>query len=412
MATVKQLLRQKPNSKGLYPIILKLYKGNKTKIITLGINIKKNQWDTDRKQVRKSVSNYKELNKSITEQVQRIEELINSFEAQNIIYSLSEIEQTYRNGLQKSKIGQQQPMKVLEFAEKKENDLKNMNKFPSAAIVRDTRNSLKRFLKSDCTFGELNANILRDYENHLRSRGAVNNGISLKQREIRTWWNCAKNNGWVNPEKYPYKEYKISALKPDNIPISLTTEEVKKIEKLQLESAPELKYARDLFLLILYSGGVNLKDLAYLTTENIKENRVYFKRKKTNASLNFLINNRVQEILNSLQPLVDKETNYLVPIFNRNSITEEQKNNRYNKVLKAVNKSLKIIGSKINTKKTITTYVARHTFAIFARDKGAGMELVGQILGHTNLNTTKGYFGKFPNEKTDEVLENLIYLDS
>lgn len=42
-------------------------------------------------------------------------------------------------------------------------------------------------------------------------------------------------------------------------------------------------------------------------------------------------------------------------------------------------------------KKTLTTHVARHTFATFALANGVSIESVAKMLGHTNVQMTRHY---------------------
>lgn len=63
MASIKILLRDKPNKEGLYPVVLKIIKDRKPKIITLGISCLKKDWDQANSQFKKSEKNYIQRNR-------------------------------------------------------------------------------------------------------------------------------------------------------------------------------------------------------------------------------------------------------------------------------------------------------------------------------------------------------------
>ena len=62
------------------------------------------------------------------------------------------------------------------------------------------------------------------------------------------------------------------------------------------------------------------------------------------------------------------------------------------------NAYLKEIADICGCTKKLTTHTARHTFATLMLTKGASMESVSSMLGHTNIKTTQIY-GKIIGEK-------------
>lgn len=56
-----------------------------------------------------------------------------------------------------------------------------------------------------------------------------------------------------------------------------------------------------------------------------------------------------------------------------------------------MNAYLKEIAAICNIDKTLTTHVARHTFACLAVEYGMPIDVLAKILGHTNTNMTRHY---------------------
>ena len=59
---------------------------------------------------------------------------------------------------------------------------------------------------------------------------------------------------------------------------------------------------------------------------------------------------------------------------------------------------MKAIAGDLEITKPVTTYAARHSFATVLKRSGASMELISEMLGHSNLKTTKSYLASFESE--------------
>ena len=71
-----------------------------------------------------------------------------------------------------------------------------------------------------------------------------------------------------------------------------------------------------------------------------------------------------------------------------------------------MNAYLKELADICGIKKTLTTHVARHTFATFALANGVSIESVAKMLGHTNVRTTQVY-AKVVDEKKEKATETI-----
>ena len=100
---------------------------------------------------------------------------------------------------------------------------------------------------------------------------------------------------------------------------------------------------------------------------------------------------------------------YIFPILNTDRhLTQNQIKFRLTKVLRQVNQDLKFIGNQLNITTSLTTYVARHTFATSLRRSGTADEITGQLLGHKDLKQTAIYLDEFENVAVDTALETLL----
>ena len=82
---------------------------------------------------------------------------------------------------------------------------------------------------------------------------------------------------------------------------------------------------------------------------------------------------------------------------------------RIKKFVKITNKRLIDIGEALNLPLKLTTYVARHSFATIALNKGgARIEEISQFLGHSSILTTQKYIDSFEDKRIKEITDSLL----
>ena len=74
---------------------------------------------------------------------------------------------------------------------------------------------------------------------------------------------------------------------------------------------------------------------------------------------------------------------------------EEELYRARNSATKCINQSLNVVGEKLELKFSLTMYVARHTFAVLALNKGLSMTVVSRLLGHASTDVTEKVYAKF-----------------
>ena len=67
-----------------------------------------------------------------------------------------------------------------------------------------------------------------------------------------------------------------------------------------------------------------------------------------------------------------------------------------------------MLGEKLGIDNTVTTYVARHSFATILKKSGVNIAIISEALGHSDLATTQIYLDSFDNEQIDEAMKNLL----
>ncbi|WP_051929358.1 site-specific integrase [Flavobacterium sp. 83] len=401
MSNIKIALRDKPNREGLYPIVFKITKDRKTKIITLGMYCLKKDWDEKSSQFKKSYPNYLQRNRALLNFKQKALTIIDGFNFEEIDFTLNQFEEKLK-GKEQSKIT------VLEFWLDKINDLNLAGRTGNARAHQDTKNSFFKFHKNQkVLFREITVEVLDKYETHLRANGSNDGGIGVRMRELRALYNEAIRRGVVLEKYYPFKVYKVSKLKGKGFKKALTRDEVKKIENLDENKHPHLSEAKYLFVFSYYTRGMNFYDMMKLRWDNIDNDKIIYTRSKTKGKFIVKILEPVQEILNFYKT-VNILTGYVFPILLKEGLTPIQIENRKFKKLKQFNSDLKKIAKIVGIEKPVTSYVARHSFATNLKELGISTDIISQSMGHHNVSITTAYLKDFDNDIIDDANEKLL----
>jgi len=167
--------------------------------------------------------------------------------------------------------------------------------------------------------------------------------------------------------------------------------------------------AKDLFLFSYFGAGINFSDIALLRFCDLKDGRVCYVRKKTGKPISFPLNDISAKIVEKYASPFGSDSDYIFPILDAAvHKTEQQKRDRIRKTLKKVNRELKTLGEMIGLEMSLTTYVARHTYATVLKRSGVSVALISESLGHSDLSTTQIYLDSFENSQIDEAMQHLL----
>ena len=65
-------------------------------------------------------------------------------------------------------------------------------------------------------------------------------------------------------------------------------------------------------------------------------------------------------------------------------------------------------GEHLHLPITLTTYVARHSFATVLKRSGVSTSIISESLGHSSEKTTQIYLDSFENSQIDAAMQNLL----
>lgn len=400
MASIKFIRRNKKLKDGTFPVVLRIVKNRRKKLISTGFSCKENEFDNQ--EFKKNHPNYLKRNRVLNQLKNRAYQIIDEFKLEGVDFTLDDFENEFR-GLSKKTLA------VKDFFEEIISEMERSGRIGNAKAYTETFKSLFKYARDSLTFSQITPEFLEKYEVWLRENGNKEGGIAFKMRELRAIYNKAINRGIVGQEYYPFKKYKISKLKAKQRKIALSIEDFKRIKNFNVCNYPELIEAYNYFMFSFYANGMNFIDMAKLKWSDIRNGRIYYQRSKTKGKFSILVNSELKSILEYYQG-VNRSSDYIFPILLKNDLTPKQIAYRKHKVLSRYNRKLRSIAKLVGISTDITSYVARHSFATILKHKGTSIEKISELMGHADVQITMTYLKEFEQDDLDKETAKLLDL--
>jgi integrase/recombinase XerD len=337
--------------------------GHLSKTVNTGIKVKPSQWNEKEKKVIDH-PNKKIFNQKIQSIVHELQSQITKADLLGTIMTPDRVKRIAEGGTF-----------TTSFFDHCESWIKEKYSNPgtAAAAMSDLR-KIKQFAPS-LQFGDIDRRWLMRYERHLReNRKNVGNTPWKAMKFIRTMiYDAESIGGLVAQNPFKTGEYKMPRyIQPEKD--GLHIDEIVRIEKILSETHPvviKLMAARFLFMCFT---GLRVSDAKrFDPAQHLKNGeRIVIKSKKTGATTNLKLFDRLRAVLDHLSSLPQKSMS-------------DQKMNEY----------LKIIADLCEPKITrikLTTHVGRHTFGCLLAEMGLSEEEAQELMGHKNKVHTKIYF--------------------
>lgn len=236
--------------------------------------------------------------------------------------------------------------------------------------ARMHRDSLK--LYCDVLGNPLLPTISREHVRKLSSemfrRGYSNATIQMRLAHLKAAINEAIDERWVKYEDHPFSGFVMPS--PSIRRTDLTVEEFRMLR----DSKPVGKralFARDMFLLSFYLGGINLADLLEV---DLSGPDLRYKRKKTKDKKSGN-NETMFTIPDIARPLIKKHAP-------NGRLLWPGKVDRYEIILSYINNCFRMLRKETGIS-PLSYYSARHTFAQFAFEIDTPIEVVEYLLGQS-----------------------------
>ena len=390
--------KSKTLSNGEHPLMIRVCKDGKKKYQSLGISIKAELWDFKNSSPKAKCPNRERIIVLINEKINELQKAALDKRIAGKDFTASTLVETanVQSSIRKT---------VGEYYLTYIQNLENENRIRYAGMFEVSYHSFIKFNKHlQIPFSDIDVAWLKRYENWMKENKLSVSTISTRVRHLRAVFNLAITENAIKSDCYPFHRYKVSKLNKQTAKRAINKKDILKIMEYQGKSPMEC-LAVDLFTFSYLTAGINFIDIAMLERSNITENQLTYYRKKTKKLINIPLQPKAIGIIAKYK---DNKSPYLFPILSPFHKTEIQRANRLHKVLAKINRHLKKIGEELELPITLTTYVARHSYATVLKRSGVSTSIISESLGHSSEKITQVYLDSFDNEQVDEAMKNLL----
>jgi site-specific recombinase XerD len=395
--------KSKTLANGENPLMIQVSKNGKRKYQSLGISINSKHWDFTKNKPKPNCPDGALIQKIVLDKVTEYQKKILEFNANQKDYTLTNLLNGNKPTIKEKTVGEFYNELIFHYTQ--------TNKVGNRLIYKGSLNSVKTFSKGKMNFlfTDIDLDWLNRYEKWLRSKGNKETTISLLFRTLRSAYNKAIEAKYTKKINYPFDDFKVGKFDVSTSKRAISKDDILLIKAIDLTCENEfVQFARDIFVFSYLCGGINFTDIANLKHENIIDNRLQYIRQKTGKKISLQLSPEAIQILKDHMATSAKRS-YLFPILDINiHKTAIQKQNRIHKVLGKTDKGLKRIAELARINISLTTYVARHSFATVLKKSGVNVALISEALGHSDLATTQIYLGSFENEQIDSAMQYLL----
>jgi len=355
-------------------------KGGKRKYFTTEIKVKPEQWDKKRQQIKPTAPNYLEKNEYLKDLISKLEKFELDRIAEGETMSLDRLAQFFET---------QEETDFLAFFRKQTETNKTITE-NTRRVYQSTLKHLQGF-RQTIAFDDINFKFIQDFENYLLGNGLNTNSTGKYLKILKAVVNTAINYGYMDLNKYPFRNFKIKA--QASARTFLTPEEIERIENLQFDPKQNnLQRVRDMYLFAVYSG-LRFSDIIRLQPSNIEEmdgkKWIVLNMEKTKEPLRLPIYLLFDgKPISLLEKYTDPKRRFYFDDFT----------NQF------VNRELKEVARMAEIDKLVTFHTARHTTATYLLYKGVSLAVVQKILGHTKISTTQIYAKVMDKTTENELL--------
>ena len=377
--------------------MVRVCKDRKRKYISLGLSINPAYWDFNKNAPKPQCPNKEYLDTLIAKTIQEYSAQIIEMKAMDRDFTANTLAEKVSNPTKLKTVGDV-------FLEQMQ-ALRDAQRLTYMLSIQQTYNSLLEFNKHlNIYFVDIDVPWLKRYETWLRKHGLSGNTIKGRFVDIRTMYNAAIAENLIKVEHYPFRQFKIAKLQQETAKRAISKEDISRIIEYQTNNKL-VRFAIDIFTFSYIMAGINFVDISTLTKDNIMNNRLVYVRHKTKKLIKLPLHPKALELIGKYQ---DDNNPHLFPILMAYHKTEQQKCNRVHKVIVNVNNRLKKIGEELELPITLTTYVARHSYATVLKRSGVSTSIISESLGHSSEKITQVYLDSFDNEQVDEAMKNLL----
>ena len=402
---IKVILRTgKIYKNGQSPLMLRFTHERSSKLVALGLSVEPHYWDKDAELVLPACPERAALQSQIDNALADYRKKIQRLEALDIPITFDTLFETNKS--------RHARITIEDGFNAEIERLESLGKINSAMKHKYALQALDGYKPTTMSLEAIDLDYLKGLELYLRQRGNKDNSIATRFAIFKAIYNKAVKEGKVVVKQNPFTLFQVGSLWAKTRKRAIDKDDIQRLIDLEIAEGHTTEYrrlAKDLFLFSYFTAGMNFGDIARLRYKDIIKERVYYSRHKTQKLLSFQLVPNAMRIIEKYSKANHAQEDYIFPILDRSEHkTAQQIFNRTHKVLRKVNRELKMLGEQIGLEMPLTTYVARHTFATVLKRSGVNIAIISESLGHSDLSTTQIYLDSFENSQIDAAMQHLL----
>lgn len=406
MATVTPVLwKHKKNARGEHPIWLRFSDNRRDLYLSLGVFVKPKHWNPRQQRVRKSHPLTDDINDLIVERLTEAE--------REILRRKRLREPITAEVLKQVVVGREEATDFFAFAERHVATLHRRGNIARERRLRATLDKLRAFAGAPLPFEQITPQLLTDFETHcltvLENRQTT---VGTNLSDLRALYNRAVKEEVVDDATNPFRRFTIRRGKARER-VKLTLAEVQALDDLDLDGG--LAHARDFFLFAFYAAGIRFSDVLTMTHGRVIEgddetpDRLVYRQGKTGARQSVMLTQQARRILGRYMTDDGDAEAFIFPMLRDYDLSTPQKlHNAKASQNTLVNRHLKTLAAMAGIDKSLSTHIARHSFADLARTSGLSIYDVSKLLGHSTIKQTETYLRGFDGEALDGAMTKMF----
>ncbi len=398
MGSLKFVLRRdKCRADGTCPIFLRVTHRRRSRYVATGIYVDPKDWNEARQEVRRSHPLFKTYNARLKNL--RLEAEATLLETGDLLRVKAELKGSSSRSL-------------LELGRRHAETLLEAGRLWSYKQQRVMLNKLEAY-RPDARLEDLTPEFVEGFQRFLESRlGNSTNTVRKNLQCLRRLVRYATKQGLLDPAHDPFLHITYPReTTPERR--RLQPEEIRRLAELELPPPPApLTRARDMFLLAFYAGGMRFGDVCALRIDNVQGLEterpwLRYRMLKTGRLVEIPLPPEAVAIIRRWE---GPWRPYIFPVFRPNDLRDGvTMRRRISAVNALVNRQLKDLArmAGIERPESVSTHVARHSLADWARRRSGDLYAVSKLLGHANLKITERYLESFDRQAVERLADKL-----
>lgn len=399
-------------------LTLRLIHKRRVKSIALkGCHLYIGEWDKDKQTIIYPPNNPQrasyllQVEQRSVYEINKIKSLLRILEKQEC-YSVDELIKLYRQN--------KGSIRLISYTASLSRQMEQRGQLRTAKAYRTVVRGFVVFNRNkDIFLEQINNSLIKDFESYLFALGHLPNTISYYMRNLRAIYNKAVAENCIVCHQHEKPFIGVYTGVAKTMKRALSLEEIKKIHALDFSTLLQdgksgvkeytricnLELARQYFYFSFYARGMCFVDMANLKKCNIRGGVLRYVRKKTGRQIEVRITPEMQTIIDYFAPQV-KDSAYLFPIIRperTNSGNIKEIRLQYETALRTQNNRLKHLATLAGISKTLSTHVARHTWATISKHQNIPLQVISECLGHSSEKITQIYLNQLDNSVLDEA---------